>query len=202
MTEVLLIDQLLDAAGMGQSEPVDEWEIRAPQVGAMTRAEVARICSEHESLRARLPLVERDLLTWFDTEGNYHQRGRHSALLEHVLRRSGLGPLEISDHWLPTSGCLIVARCSGETHYCLQPSSVESPSDYAEVSLILHSADELLLSHGSELRAYALDSGDQTAWVTLLPKKALDAIRDQHLLAFFENLAPMMTTGTTGCRGP
>lgn len=180
MSKAEKLGRLLDEAGFGRTDVSDDLERLAWAAGVETRRALLQICRGR--LASRRPLVERDLLTWFDAEGDYNQDGRHSSLLRYVLRATRLAGASFGDRWFPARGRLITVRTGSRTDGWLQPSDRERPSDYAETELVVHVASDALRESGSELRAYPLYTGDQTSCIALLPESRIDAIRHDRLL--------------------
>ncbi len=186
--KALRLIELLEEARLSRTSPSPAWAKWAQDLGVASRHHLEKVCADVFQISEWLPLVERDLLTSFDTEGDFYRSGVHSELVEYLLRPVSLPPIEIFEQWLPTTGRILSVKLGGETHHCFQPSPLERPSDYAQVSLLVESTTEVLLNVGSELRPYTLSTGGQNVAIALLPKRAVSTIQTEGLLSFHEEL--------------
>lgn len=158
-------------------------ECEAEDAGAIGRGWLQHLCAKEEGHRYLTPLLERDLLTVFDSSGK-RETGAHSTLLRYLLRSVPLDLEATVERWVPEYGWLLSTRSEGRSLHCIGVSPKQLPRRELNVALILQSAASLLKTAGSKLRPVRLRSCDQVAWVALLPEKVLVTAWKERLLSF------------------
>lgn len=145
-------------------------------------------CRNSESFRPLEPLAERDMLVWFDGEGEFFQRGRHADLTDYLLRMVSVDA-EVSDRWVDDRGWVISAEWDDESVHISQEEERERPSDFVEIGAVLTLVRAVLHREELEWEVVPLDPKDQTVLLTVVPKSLAETLRDEPL---FDVLEPVV----------
>lgn len=174
MSKERQLSDLLTDAGLPQTEPDPDLDAECARSGYPTRAELIAACKGKRA--AWRALAHRDLLTWFDAEGDFAEPRTHSLLAMVVVRV--LRPFRSFDEtWSDKVGLLL----SSDELRVAQPVDQAAPGS-VRLDAVLLLAAEVAKSEGSALRPCTLQTGDGTAAIALLPKPVAMRAFEQDLL--------------------
>ncbi|PKN23714.1 MAG: hypothetical protein CVU65_13810 [Deltaproteobacteria bacterium HGW-Deltaproteobacteria-22] len=127
------------------------------------------------------PLRRRGWCTHFDAEGQFFLPGEHSKLVAALLTLAGVHPLPmIRDSWLTKTGWVLELRDHARrTSYHRRDQDSDSPSDYCELWLVKALIDDWL---APEWLLLDPPTGDQTAFVCMMPKNVYDELLSWELI--------------------